>query len=497
MTYLRWKSRWRSIPRYITEKSNDNRSQEEQILGMTSTQVTSLRTFIILGFLFVCGGVSLYYYLTTGSNLHMLYNISANQMTIGHIATEETMRKLSFNSTQPVASNWLKPHGNQSDAESAAYKISDSDLKDSELKPGATTQPKVNAQKFDHERSPTDAKRATKIQTIHSNGKIVLIVAYMRSGSTLTGALLQEHPKAFYVFEPIRPIKQSFKEIGSNNESTVTFNYPNAKDRVYNKTDENGVVFQEINSWLTCDLQSISMDSLTDPLHEHNTKIMKDFNLCYKNKQNIDGCLKNVTQKCKDSPLRVIKFIRLRMRYILDLLPLYPNMKVIHLVRDPRGILNSRINVDHMSNFSVHILCDEMKEDLKYTKKLLKSYPGRIKILHYENLAEQPIKVAAKIANFSGISFTKSMQYFIRSRTSSEYNDGRFETQRKNSTFTANKWRFQLQSGRARYIYNTCKSSNGILGYLPLNSTMKQRDLKIPSRKIVDSTSLLLASDNF
>ena len=43
------------------------------------------------------------------------------------------------------------------------------------------------------------------------NYTAVIIVTYMRSGSSLTGEIMQQHPDAFYVFEPLRMLDVSFK----------------------------------------------------------------------------------------------------------------------------------------------------------------------------------------------------------------------------------------------------------------------------------------------
>lgn len=285
------------------------------------------------------------------------------------------------------------------------------------------------------------------------------------------------------------------------------------------------VVLDEINAWLTCQLDSISIRSLTDTFHKYYTKIMKNFYYCFKgyssqvkiqqsqprvqpqlrqyfdNRKSIDTCLKSSINSCKTSPLRVMKFIRLRMREAMKLLPLYPNMKIIHLVRDPRGILNSRLHVNAVNakkyQDNVNGLCKAFKEDLGYTKALLKSYPDRIKILHYEDMAERPIAVAEEVAKFSGIEFTKTMQSFIQKQTSSSRDSCSYCTQRKNSTATANKWRSQLTSEQTKYIYNACRMTNEVLGYLPFGSMKEQTDASKSSRKVVDTRNVLLSNDNF
>ena len=65
--------------------------------------------------------------------------------------------------------------------------------------------------------------------TVVSNTSIVLIVAYMRTGSTLVGSLFQEYPGSFYVFEPLRAILDVFEDAQKHNNKTVTLKYIEGK----------------------------------------------------------------------------------------------------------------------------------------------------------------------------------------------------------------------------------------------------------------------------
>lgn len=54
--------------------------------------------------------------------------------------------------------------------------------------------------------------------------KLILLVTYMRSGSSLTGDILQHSPGAFYAYEP-------FRSISKMNSSSATINYVNGTKR--------------------------------------------------------------------------------------------------------------------------------------------------------------------------------------------------------------------------------------------------------------------------
>lgn len=45
-----------------------------------------------------------------------------------------------------------------------------------------------------------------------SNRSFIVILTYMRSGSSLTGDILQQHPGSFYIFEPLHRTTKVMKE---------------------------------------------------------------------------------------------------------------------------------------------------------------------------------------------------------------------------------------------------------------------------------------------
>ncbi|XP_045199057.2 carbohydrate sulfotransferase 1-like isoform X2 [Mercenaria mercenaria] len=326
-----------------------------------------------------------------------------------------------------------------------------------------------------------DTEESTqKKQNVHSNKKIVLIVAYMRSGSTLTGSLFQAYPGTFYVFEPLRFLVGAFNGLARNNKTYTTLKYANGTNRNYSASQKSKVIFDELNSWLNCKIESISIRSLTNIHHREHTKVMRTFYYCTKGRlgssvtqanAKLKQCFKTAVSSCENAPLRAIKLIRMSIEEASKLLPLYPNMKIIHLVRDPRGIMNSRFKINEVTKKSfkksVEGHCSSVDKDLKSSKEILQKFPNRLKIVHYEDLAERPIEIARALIKFAELPFVKAMQTFTRQQTHASRDSGAFSTQRKNSTKTANKWRWQMDPENAGFIFNMCNASNSVLGYLP------------------------------
>ncbi|KAH3847010.1 hypothetical protein DPMN_089322 [Dreissena polymorpha] len=65
--------------------------------------------------------------------------------------------------------------------------------------------------------------------SILSNGSIILVIAYMRTGSTLTASILRESERSFYVFEPLHKLEQAFVNAERNKLDNVTFEYATGK----------------------------------------------------------------------------------------------------------------------------------------------------------------------------------------------------------------------------------------------------------------------------
>ena len=109
---------------------------------------------------------------------------------------------------------------------------------------------------------------------------------------------------------------------------------------------------------MSCRYSELDVHSLTDSFHTSFSRSMRKYNECWRNKTKqsfkplraVRLCLPEAIERCENAKHRLFKFIRLPMRIIQQLMPIYPNLQVIHLIRDPRGSLMSQI---HVKKFSV------------------------------------------------------------------------------------------------------------------------------------------------
>ena len=86
---------------------------------------------------------------------------------------------------------------------------------------------------------------------------------------------------------------------------------------------------------------------------------------------------------CPLFPIRLVKVVRLRVKLIDDLLndpTIGENLKVVVLMRDPRGFMLSRWKLRWCNQYphcsSPEVACQDIEEDIVAAHMLKKLYPG-------------------------------------------------------------------------------------------------------------------------
>ena len=121
---------------------------------------------------------------------------------------------------------------------------------------------------------------------------------------------------------------------------------------------------------------------------------------CKKSDGQQQKCYLEYANKCAKAKHIVTKIIRLDICHTKVLLLKYPSLKVVQLMRDPRGIVNSRVNrtdwypVSEKSNDTkriennIQILCSKMRSDIEGARELAREFPNRIRIIQYEDIVQ-------------------------------------------------------------------------------------------------------------
>ena len=124
--------------------------------------------------------------------------------------------------------------------------------------------------------------------------------------------------------------------------------------------------------------------------HSYVTRSKYVWTNCFSRDRKTLNCYDSTYQrdKCLDAQVRFIKTVRLRGTEIEKVLTENINLKIIILMRDPRGIMKSRTDHDwcgkkrHCNN--VTELCQQMELDLATAVSLNKIFPDqRITLVSY------------------------------------------------------------------------------------------------------------------
>ncbi|XP_035825710.1 carbohydrate sulfotransferase 5 [Aplysia californica] len=317
----------------------------------------------------------------------------------------------------------------------------------------------------------------------------ILLLGYMRSGSTFCGDILQANPDVFYVYEPIlytwdhympghtnpsvRRIKASFSKTRSYIPEPLEF-----LDYMYrcNLTAENvGFLTNVKNSHAFASEKCSGNSTLYNAIHE----------------ANVGPCSELVLKRCKAAKSILLKVVRLSMREADKFLEKDPELKVIHLVRDPRGTLLSRMHFTSKLTGEMHKnytnICRRILDDIQVSKIISGKHFGRILTVRYEDLAQEPFVFFRKMYSFLGLKYTPSVEQYIQKRTSIEglsaYGKPLIKsTFRKDPFKTAYQWRQELPFQLVKKIDHACKGVYLSMGYRTFSNEEDLRDMSISAK---------------
>ncbi len=190
-------------------------------------------------------------------------------------------------------------------------------------------------------------------------------------------------------------------------------------------------------------------------------------------------CLPALEDACTNSTFHIHKSIR-TASYMLDKLWMkVPGVKVIHYVRDPRGMLLSRANTrwkkesyltytedERQKALSVaRDMCERMRDDLKWGKIYSNDHQGMLVTVRYEDLSQYTHRIAKDMYEFIGLQMPKAVQTWISQITSAEEDGETFQTYRQNSSATAQAWRNKLSREFHADLVKICGDVIQDLGY--------------------------------
>lgn len=218
----------------------------------------------------------------------------------------------------------------------------------------------------------------------------------------------------------------------------------------------------------------------------------------HQTRADIGTCLEQMEKICRASKHRATKVVRITLDNLEAVLDLVPNLKVIHLLRDPRAIANSRITTSWYSlpdaekgnpmmlSRDVEDLCSRMTYDLRASVLLKKKFPQRFSLVMFEDLQENLSYKASLLYDFLGISTQdlsaklSNMSAILKEEHTVSDASGDF----------ANWWRHQLSFASITVVQDKCKDLLSKLGYRLFSSEEEVRQTSVSSFNFADSLLL-------
>ncbi|XP_026725854.1 carbohydrate sulfotransferase 3 [Trichoplusia ni] len=310
---------------------------------------------------------------------------------------------------------------------------------------------KYNLSKYNFSKSGV---RELEDLVMESGGKPLhhLIVSTWRSGTTFLGELLNSIPGTFYYYEPFMKDGEVQKRGPLDADRALTVMKDMFKCR-YTDKDYYEYGKKRINQF------------------SHNTRLWDHCKykreLCYDSEF--------TSRLCRLFPFMIMKVLRVRLRLIQSLLDDKElNLKVLLLIRDPRGVMESRRHRSWCPPspdcWNPSLVCADMISDYVAAGRLLQQYPDKLMVLRYEELALKPNVTAHRILKFLKVDNTPQMSEFLQTHTN-------VEVAGVSSTFRVSRevpfrWKYILDFDYVEKVQMACKEAMLLWGYrLAYNAT--------------------------
>ncbi|XP_060069996.1 carbohydrate sulfotransferase 3-like [Ylistrum balloti] len=317
--------------------------------------------------------------------------------------------------------------------------------------------------------------RDSRISGETNGSSLVLLLTYLRSGSTLTADIIQQVPGMFYAFEPLkRYITTDVGYISLN--GICSMNSLSCRKPII-ASEQPNLFMEDIVRYYGCDLEHVAGPFLWS----ENSDSVKQYKDCTRAAAQLNADNHFCLHQCFIST-RYLKTIRLSMDVAEILMQIIPNLKVIHLLRDPRGMIDSRRRGMFLKKgmdiaVAARSICQRFERDIEIARELRRKYPGRLKTVLYEQIAEYPKLASESLFKFLGLTAPANFDAWLYNHTAAGTRGKYYGTTRANSKLTARLWRHRMSYEDVTKVDNECPIFYNYTGILKVQSEKSLRNL--------------------
>ena len=186
-------------------------------------------------------------------------------------------------------------------------------------------------------------------------------------------------------------------------------------------------------------------------------------------------CWESSRAVCANATAVTAKVIRLALADIEPIIQRLPDVRIIHYVRDPRGIAVSRslVNwtfstVDVSAVAETRLLCREMLEDLRAKRRFERCYPGAVITVRYEDFSDDPIRTTERVFEAVGQRVPATFRSWldrvinVKNVRNPPFANG---IRRGNASATAAAWQSRVSYSDVIGMNRNCREVLDLLGY--------------------------------
>ena len=290
----------------------------------------------------------------------------------------------------------------------------------------------------------------------------LIIVTRWRSGSSFTGEIFNNNPEFAYFFEPL------IGTVGS--KSGIPF----GEHHVSVLHDILKCNFIKTNyMWWQGQIPINCGKSLTFS----KTILCEYFKVVLQPRNDTSAVVEEACRSHRHVAIKTVRMpdIKYLKRIVSDS---NLNVKIIHLIRDPRAVFLSRASTPDVDDMH-HDECDEMENNLNYWKNTPNWLKGHHMLLRYEDLAEDPVSLTEKIYSFLGLKVPETVKMWLRYNTN--WNEvGQFSHARVSSE-AAHAWRTKIPYRTMLEVQRRCIVPLLMAGYKPITSQKDLSNFSVPT----------------
>ncbi|XP_073082967.1 carbohydrate sulfotransferase 6 isoform X2 [Manis javanica] len=179
------------------------------------------------------------------------------------------------------------------------------------------------------------------------------------------------------------------------------------------------------------------------------------------------------------------------------------NLRIVHLVRDPRAVLRSRERTAKAlardngivlgtngtlveADPGLHVVREVCRSHVRIAEAATRKPPpflrGRYLLVRFEDLARSPLSEIRALYAFAGLSITPQLEAWIHNITHGAGTGARreaFKTSSRDAVNVSQAWRHSLPFSKIRRVQELCAGALQLLGYRAVFSEAEQRDLAL------------------